>query len=248
LARIKYYFLEKPEKVNKRDRLGLREYWIPDINPSKPVTLQEIAAANEHFQKQALTYWFLSEFKPFEYESRQEYEDALDDLYSPLDVFNDEFSDFLSSDLLNEIANDLEVQGTSEGWIKRPKDEDIDEYYIDTDFYNNFKVSIKNIGLLSTQAALYPENLQQALYRMLYSNIITSMESYLSDAFINTVLSNEKYVRRLVETDPELKSEPLQLGDIFRHFEGLRKRVKKYLIGKVVYHRLEKSKKCIYQR
>lgn len=243
VGKNRYYFLEAPEKVDKKDRLSLREYWIPEINSSKPISLQEIIIANQDFQRNALAYWFLSEFKPFEYKSREEYEDALENLYSPQDVLSDEFSDFIGSDFLYQVANEIEAKYNTDGWLKRPRDEDIDEYYIDTDFYNNFRLSTKNIKRLSMQASLYPSDLQQALYRMLYSNIITAMESYLSDAFINTVLSHDKYVRKFVETDPDLKDEMMKLGDIFKHLEGLSTKVKKHLTGKVVYHRLEKVEK-----
>jgi hypothetical protein len=81
---------------------------------------------------------------------------------------------------------------------------------------------------------------------MLYANIITSMESYLSDAFINTVTKNKKYIRNLVETTPELRDRRLNLGDIFKQLESLDQEVRHYLTSRFVWHRLEKVK-TMYQ-
>lgn len=130
-----------------------------------------------------------------------------------LDVLSNEFSDIVSSTVIFKGAKEIEDSFSCKEWSKIPKDDDIDEYFIEnlnTEFYKNFEAAIKSIEKLSKQSPNLKEELEQALNRMLYGNIITAMESYLSDAFITTVLSNEESVRKLVErariTGKNLKS------------------------------------------
>jgi hypothetical protein len=170
------------------------------------------------------------------------YVDVLDGSYETLDVLNDEFANIITLDIIAKVAGEIENGFKCKEWSKIPKDNDIDEYFIEnlnTEFHDNFKVAIRSIELLSHQAPVLKEELQQSLNRMLYVNIITAMESYLSEAFTHVVLSDELNVRKLVEKTPELQSRPLKLGDIFLRIDSLESEVQKYLM-ELIYHRLDK--------
>lgn len=232
----KYYYLEIPEVIDgNKDR----EYWLPKINSSKPISLQEIKLSTDEFKKAVLKEWYLLEYKPATQKAKSD-KHSLDTIYTSADILSDEFSDFLEISLITEVANSLDADFKIQEWLKRPNDEDIDEYYIDTEYYGNFQESIKDLKVLVRHSGDLKENLHKSLNRMLYANIITAMESYLSDAFINTVISNEKYIRRLVETTPDLRDRRLNLGEIFQRLDALNQEIQEYLTGKFVWHRLEK--------
>lgn len=238
----KYYFLDSPEVIQRSRE---REYWLPKTNPSRSTTLQEIALSSNTQKKAILKEWFLSDYKPFPRTAKKQGINV-DDIYNVIDVIGDEFSEILEPNFLAEVSDEIEHEFRSKQWLKRPNDEDIDDYYLDTDYYGNFKASVESIKLLNAQSNILRSDIQQSLNRMLYANIITAMESYLSDAFINTVTRNEKYVRNLVETTPELRDRRLNLGDIFKQLESLDQEVRHYLTSRFVWHRLERVK-TMYQ-
>jgi len=172
----------------------------------------------------------------------------LDGPYEALDVLSNEFSDIVSSTIILKVSKEIEDDLSCKEWSKIPKDDDIDEYFIEnlnTEFYKNFEAAVKSIEKLSKQSPNLKDELEQALNRMLYGHIITAMESYLSDAFITTVLSDEKSVKKLVEKAPELRTRTLNLGEIFLRFDSLRDEVQIYLMD-LAYHRLDKVRELYY--
>jgi transposase len=144
----KYYFLDSPEVIQRSRE---REYWLPKINPSRSITLQEVALSSNSQKKAILKEWFLSGYKSFPRTTKKQ-DINVDDIYNVMDVMSDEFSEILESDFLVEVADEIENEFRSKQWLKRPNDEDIDDYYLDTDYYGNFKASVENIKLLNAQS------------------------------------------------------------------------------------------------
>ncbi|MBW4692616.1 MAG: winged helix-turn-helix domain-containing protein [Lyngbya sp. HA4199-MV5] len=243
----RYYFLEPPERIQNNKGKTQRKYYLPKIDSVKLVSLQDIAGGDLEYQVRALKEWFLSEYKPASSVEGNSVS-VLDGPYEALDVLSNEFSDILSSTIILKIAKEIEDNFSCKEWSKIPKDDDIDEYFIEnlnTEFYKNFEAAVKSIEKLSKQSPNLKDELEQALNRMLYGHIITAMESYLSDAFITTVLSNEESVRTLVEKAPELRARTLNLGEIFLRFDSLKDEVQIYLMD-LVYHRLDKVRELYY--
>jgi hypothetical protein len=105
--------------------------------------------------------------------------------------------------------------------------------------YENFVGSLANIEkLLETEV---DASLSNCLNRLLYVNVITALETYLSDAFINTVVPNSKLMRRFIETTPEFQTEKIAMSDLFKAMEEIESNAKRYL-GNVVWHHLERVK------
>jgi hypothetical protein len=80
------------------------------------------------------------------------------------------------------------------------------------------------------------------LAKLLYANVITALETYLSDTFVYTVVSFPPLIRRIVESDPEFTKRKIDLSDLFRRYDGIREEVSEYLEG-LIYHNLSKVKK-----
>lgn len=82
---------------------------------------------------------------------------------------------------------------------------------------------------------------EKLLSKLLYANIVTAFETYLSDTFVYTVVSLSPLIRRIVETDPEFSKRKMEVTDLFRRYDGIRDEVAEYLMG-LIYHNLSKVK------
>lgn len=127
--------------------------------------------------------------------------------------------------------------------------EDIeDDYFEDyseivesnTSFFDTFYIQMEANKRLFENSVLAPD-LEITLDKLLFANIITCLETYLSDALINIVLNNENYLKRFVENFKDYKDNSLKLCDIFKKMESLKKQVKEDLFA-LMYHNLPKIK------
>ncbi|WP_323986367.1 hypothetical protein [Pseudomonas canadensis] len=100
------------------------------------------------------------------------------------------------------------------------------------------KVSTDIITLLRHQ---YPEDVKTTLYSMLFAQVVTAVETYLSSSFVSTVMGSEELIRKLVETDPEIAKRQFSLKEIFTQWEGLKLLVAKYLKD-LIFHDIKKIK------
>jgi len=102
------------------------------------------------------------------------------------------------------------------------------------DFYQQFIDGISNIKVLN-DANVFAPPADQPLRYMLYANVITCLETYLSDAFINTV----KRDQRFVETFHGFKERKFDLTDVFARYESINKEAITAMAD-VIYHDLAK--------
>ncbi|MGP1383009.1 MAG: hypothetical protein ACTS2F_05575 [Thainema sp.] len=196
-----------------------------------------------HQTVKSIMDWFLSEFEPLYKHNLNnnfedsEYIDVIDGPYSTIDVIRDKFWDEASPQIIERAVERLEDECECFEWPKIPKDRDINNYYIenlDTDFYKEFKASIKNINKLSRPIDgpyTLKRELEAPLNRMLYASIITAMESYLSDIFTKILLSREDKLRLFVETTKEFQYQKISLSDIFKRMDVIEREVSDYLSG-----------------
>ncbi|WP_447978224.1 HEPN domain-containing protein [Candidatus Nitrospira bockiana] len=223
------------------------EYWHPGY--SHPITQNHLKDEEPGFQKEVMKEWFLSKFEnPAE---RTPYESAEGGyIYiwgGPFDAreeLGSEFGGFLSDEIIEECAQELEDEEGCVEWARIPTEEDYDDSLLETiggnlNFYATFLESIRNIKMLLNQDL--EAYLNEILHRLLFVNIISALESYLSDAFINTVLPNPDLLRKFVETNPDFRERKLTLNEVFKRADQLKDEVKEYLIG-LRYHNLAKIK------
>jgi hypothetical protein len=110
--------------------------------------------------------------------------------------------------VIEELAEELEAQSLQ--WSGKPSADDLDNYYFfvissNTEFYKTLMESLDNINALLNIDI--ESKLEQQLLRLLYVNVVTALETFLSDAFINTVIGNPVLLRKLVETTPASEEE-----------------------------------------
>lgn len=111
-------------------------------------------------------------------------------------------------------------------------------------FFDTFYTQMEANKRLFENFVLAPD-LEISLNKLLFVNIITCLETYLSDALINSVLGTEIYLKRFVENFKDYKDSSLKLCDIYKKMENLKNLVKKDLYN-LMYHNLPKIK-AIYK-
>lgn len=154
----------------------------------------------------------------------------------------DNFSGIVPDNVIEELAEKLD--GEMNEWAPIPKESDYDQSLIDdiskiTNVFHNFSGSILDIEkLLDTTVEA---SVMYYLYKLLYVNVITAMETYLSDTFISNVISDKKLMRKFVESLPEFNKQKFVLSDVYKEFETIEDKTKKYLAD-TVWHNLHKIK------
>ena len=80
---------------------------------------------------------------------------------------------------------------------------------------------------------------------LLYANVITSLETYLADIFINTIFQNTLYLKKFVETYPKFKGKEnahkFELCEIFTKYNKIEEIVTDEILG-IIYHNLHTIK------
>ncbi|EEZ3329219.1 hypothetical protein D1O90_005417, partial [Escherichia coli] len=113
--------------------------------------------------------------------------------------------------------------------------EDLIEYHKDfTTFYEVFATSLNDTRSL---LSLAEEN--KTLARLLYANVITAMETYLSDTFKKQVINREAIKRRFVQSNDAFK-EKITIQDIFRRMETLSEEIVQ-VIDQMSFHNIQKT-------
>lgn len=87
----------------------------------------------------------------------------------------------------------------------------------------------------------HPFDTQATLNNMLYAQVVTAIEAYLSGIFIHTVVKSDALIRKLVESDPELAKRQFSLQEIFNQWENLKILVARYLKD-LIFHDIKKIK------
>lgn len=123
------------------------------------------------------------------------------------------------------------------------------ELYQDYDYKEQYEAIIKNKEYLqkfrdelsylkSLNSLVVPDKkLKNILTRQLYISVIGTMETFLSDAFINLTSEKDEFFRNFIETHPEFKKQKFELREIFEKYDKLRETAKVVMLD-TIYHNL----------
>jgi hypothetical protein len=212
-----------------------------------PMSRESLANADRDTQFEVMKDWFYEHFEdPAE---RTPYESAEGGYiwiwggpYDAREQLEVEFGGVVPDDVIDDLVGELESECTQ--WAPTPSPDDYDNALIEdlariTEFYQNFSGAILDIErLLKTKVE---DSVSPTFHRLLFVNVITAMETYLSDAFINTVVNSPHLMRRFIETTPEFQAEKIPLADVYKAMEQVEQRAKSYLAD-VVWHHLHRVK------
>jgi len=107
------------------------------------------------------------------------------------------------------------------------------------DYSGTFLRSLAALRTLAKQAVPRTVQLRHTFFRMLYSSAITALETYLSDAFVQNVVSDQGRMETLLSTAPEFLERKYALSDVVDWSKNLNRRVTEYLVG-IIWHNLSK--------
>jgi dGTP triphosphohydrolase len=104
------------------------------------------------------------------------------------------------------------------------------------EYLQKFKDEIANLEALNS-LKIPDEILKGILHRQLFISVIGTMETFLSDAFINLTNDNEEYFKNFIKTHPEFKKRKFELREIFEEYEKIKETAKKVMLD-TIYHNL----------
>ena len=219
----------------------MSDYFDPEDNCT--LSAEDLRASEPGVQKRVMEGWFRSRFEdPAERTPYETAEGGYQWIWGgPFDAqeeLENEFSSVVPNEVIEELVDDL--QGECLQWAPTPQQEDYDEYLVGdiariSTYYQTFQSAILDVEALLK--IIVPEPVAPCFVRLLYVNVITALETYLSDAFINTVLNRPKLLRKFIEMSPEFQSERIPFADVFKAVEESQKRARAYLAD-VVWHHL----------
>ena len=117
----------------------------------------------------------------------------------------------------------------------------IDAIVSNSEFYKNYQTGIANIVRL-LDLNIWDYRINRAFKRMIYANIVTLMEAYLSDTFIKTVLGDANLMRKFIESTPKFIEEKITVSNIYNWMENAEKKIKEDLLD-ITYHNIWKVQK-----
>lgn len=115
-------------------------------------------------------------------------------------------------------------------------DEQYEAISANTAFLEKFGQDIDNILKLTT-IKLTDVDLIKLFYRQLYSSVIGIMETYLSDAFINTVFKSKENFRNFFKTFKSFKKQNISISAIYE-YEAKAEPIAKKAMLDIIYHNL----------
>jgi hypothetical protein len=205
----------------------------------------DIEKMNKDEQISIMKKWFLENFEnPAEstpYDSAEGgYIYIWGGPYNAREELDSEFGDIVPEDVIEELVDDLEDDAFE--WARIPNEEDFDyDFYTSIEFdekpVNHYRNSISSVRNFLTINIDYDQ--EYSLYKMLYVNIISIMEAYLSDTFVSQIMIDKNKIRKLVETTKEFSEQQFKLTEIFNVMENIENIVKDYL-AKMVWHNIPK--------
>jgi hypothetical protein len=213
------------------------------------IKASDLPHAERDTQVEAMREWFLQNFEdPAEntpYDSGEGgYQFIWGGPYDAQEQLSEEFGGVVPDDVIEELADKLSDISTEWSGNSNSSDssDQFDKYLYDLGPdtlapLEGFQGSVLNIRRLlevKIEAADY-----QCFLRLLYVNVITALESYLSDRFKASINADPALLRKLVETTPEFQRDKIPLSDIFKASEEIGQKVKTHL-SELVWHRLDR--------
>ena len=220
----------------------MTDYYTSD---GSPVSVQELRDLDPETQRNVMEVWFRTHYEdPAERTPYDSSEGGYIWIYGgPFHADEElgaEFGEIIDQGVIDSLAGDLNYECWSWAPTEQPGDYDFIDIEDIADYYDNFIDALKNVRKLADTPV--EDGVAPLLYRLLYINVVTAMETYLSDAFVNTVLNDSALVRKFVETTRHFEETKLSLSDVFAEIDRIEETVKVHL-GQIVWHNLRRVRR-----
>jgi hypothetical protein len=218
-------------------------YRLPE---GRSINVYDLQKASPETQRAAMRQWFSENFEDpvnnTPYDSGEGgYQFIWGGPYDAREELEQEFGGIVPDEVIEGLADTLsdisiEWSGNSD------KSEHFDDYLFDSisessKHYEEFKSNILSVERLleaNVGAADY-----QCFLRVLYANVITILETYLSGKFISAIAADRKLLRKFIETTPYFRSVTIKLSEVFNASEDIEQHAKSYLAD-FVRHRFDR--------
>lgn len=137
-----------------------------------------------------------------------------------------------------EILEDFEIDSDSLEDDFDCYDYQLEAILSNTEFYRTFSDEISSLRLLNSLVVENSDALK-TLKKQIFVSVVTCLETYLSDAFVNTVLSKQGYLRSFFSSFKEFETQKISLNKLFEHFDKAEEKAKEAMLN-VTYHNLPK--------
>ena len=159
--------------------------------------------------------------------------------YDAAEVLGGEFGGIVVDEVIDGLVEDLESRCME--WTRVPRPDDYDEFISDIatipDYQRNSLDGLEDIRRLAEVSV--DDKSARCLFRVLYVNVITVLETYLSSAFIHTVLNDPGLVRGLIESTQGFQKRRVKLSNIYKEVDNAAETVRKYL-GQITWHNVRR--------
>jgi hypothetical protein len=108
-------------------------------------------------------------------------------------------------------------------------------------YYLSFHNELNNIRKLNA-LNIEDADLLKILKRQLYIAGIGTLETFLSETFVNLTDENDEYFKKFLKTYPEFKNRKVTLDNILDAHESIKNTARKIMLD-VIYHNLDKVQK-----
>ena len=215
------------------------------VNYSK-ILLSNLLNKTRDQQKEIMRVWFLENYEdPVMHTPYDSHEGGyIYMLGGPYDAHEELsfFGGYVPDEVIDELGDELSAECPEWAGIKEPNEYEEEYFNIilsDNKFFESFNDSINHVrAIILIEAA---RATKEHLLGLLYVSVITILETYLSDAFINTVVNDETRLRIFIERNPEFNKRTFKLSEIYVKYEGIKEEIKNYLLSQL-WHNLGKVK------
>ncbi len=215
-----------------------------EVNGAMEIRMMDLTEMDAGDQLKLMREWFLANYEDpansLPYESREGGYIWIDGgPYDPHEELHDKFGEFVPEKVIETLGDELFAE--CHQWAAQIDPSDDDRFGFDytvepAEYFNEYHLAMEeNRALLDIDV---PDSVRNTFYGMLFVNLVTIMEIYLSDTFIGLVPRSEKFMRKFVATTPEFKDQKLSLAEIYDSLDEISETARIYL-GSVVWHRLD---------
>lgn len=165
--------------------------------------------------------------------------------YDAREELETEFGKYVPEDAIRELVEELENYCFE--WAPTQREEDPDLWAFDEiddikrveNSYQEFNDSISAIRALMLQHV--DRSLENRFNSLLFANVVTALESYLSGKFIKKVLRERDKLQAYVETSPDFRHTKIRMSEMFAAIGGIETTVQEKLAS-ITWHNLGKVK------
>lgn len=226
----------------------VKSYWSPKTD--RVVTPSELRRLSKDAQEQVMRHWFGQNFmdpNELPYDSGEGgYQWIWGSPSDPKDALENEFSGKVSDELIESLAD--EYIDISHEWSPQPDEDDLyRDDWVPDDLegpYMELIAALNQIEMSSKEERSLMNG--PLILRLLYLNIIISLESYLGDSFSAIVFKQPPWLERFVHNSSHLREQKISLADVFKRARTVEKDVRD-LVGGISWHDLSNVAKIYKQ-